>query len=69
MSKIENGAKGGKARASKYKKLINEAIYLFINSNLNQQEIANKLNVSQAFVSIHTNSTDIKIARLKNQNV
>jgi predicted XRE-type DNA-binding protein len=62
---MENGRKGGEARAKKYLKKINHVITLFVRfPNMNQMEIANQANVSQAFVSKHTNYVALKISRL-----
>lgn len=60
----ENGRKGGLAKAIKYKSLIIEAIKLFITKpKMTQQEIAEQLGVSQAFVSEHTKDPYIKKRR------
>lgn len=67
MNNKERGRKGGIAKGQKYKSLINNAIYLFINSNLTQKQIADMLDVSQGFISKHTNNSDIKILRLQSK--
>lgn len=63
-SMAENGRKGGFAKAKKYKPLIREVIRLFVTRpRMTQQEIAQKVGVSQGFVSEHTNSPYLKIGR------
>lgn len=49
------GRNGGISRGKKYHPTIAKVVNLYINyPQLNQQEIANMCNISQAFVSIHT---------------
>lgn len=49
------GQTGGLSRGKKYHPVIAKVVNLYLNyPQLNQQEIANECNISQAFVSIHT---------------
>lgn len=51
----ENGRKGGIARAKKYYKKIEKVVMLFyFEPHLTQKQIAERLGVSQSFVSTHT---------------
>lgn len=60
----ENGRKGGFAKAKKYKPLIREVIRLFITRpRMTQQEIAQRLGVSQGFVCEHTKNPYLKMGR------
>lgn len=60
----ENGRKGGYAKAEKYKPLIREVFRLFVTQpRMTQKQIAKRLGVSQAFVSEHTKSPFLKVAR------
>ena len=60
----ENGRKGGFAKAEKYKPLIREVMRLFVTQpKITQKQIAKRLGVSQAFVSEHTKSPFLKVAR------
>jgi hypothetical protein len=65
---VENGRKGGLARSKKYWDKIKHAMTLFVKfPDMTQAEIAKQANVSQAFVSKHTNYSELKIARLSAQ--
>jgi len=65
---IENGRKGGEAKAKKYWGKIRHVITLFVKMpQLTQTDIAKQVNVSQAFVSKHTSYKELKIARLSNE--
>ena len=60
----ENGRKGGFAKAEKYKPLIREVVRLFVTRpRMTQQEISQKVGVSQAFVSEHTKNPYTKLQR------
>lgn len=60
----ENGRKGGFAKAEKYKPFIREVVRLFVTRpRMTQQEIAQRIGVSQAFVSEHTKSPFTKLQR------
>ena len=60
----DNGRKGGFAKAEKYKPLIREVMRLFVTQpKITQKQIAKRLGVSQAFVSEHTKSPFLKVAR------
>ncbi|ABE29058.1 hypothetical protein [Paraburkholderia xenovorans] len=66
---VENGRKGGEARAKKFWPKIKHSIILFIRfPELNQDEIAKRVGASQAFVSKHTSYNALKIARLSAQS-
>jgi len=63
------GKKGGIARGKKYEKRIVQIVQYFVNTRLNQQEIAEKLGVSQAMVNKYVNYDFLKIERLKHNSV
>ena len=64
----EKGRKGGLARGKKYLKTIRQAIMLYITQpQMTQKDIAEKLGVSQAFVSKYTNHPVFKSKRLMNK--
>ncbi|GAB3374761.1 winged helix-turn-helix transcriptional regulator [Massilia agri] len=65
----ELGRKGGLAKGAKYKIKVVKIIQYFVNTRLNQQEIAEKLGVSQAMVNKYVNSDFLKIERLKHNSV
>jgi predicted transcriptional regulator len=65
----ENGRKGGLAKGAKYKETITKIVQYFVTTRLNQQEIAEKLGVSQAMVNKYVCNDFLKIIRLQNTYV
>ncbi len=60
----ENGRKGGFAKAEKHKPFVRAVVRLFVSRPLmTPQEIAQRLGVSQGFVSEHTKNPYAKLQR------